>query len=308
MIKFLRLHICTIILFLKCGQELYSIEKSVSAEKPYTFSICATFKDEANYLKEWIEYHLLVGVDHFFLYNLESTDEYEKVLAPYIQQDIVTLFNWYNWNLTREENAYEWTLGVQIPAYENALKILALKKTKWMIFLEIHEFLVSPFEYTIPDLLNEYDHYSGIMLNSDCYDASRNKYLLPPRKLLIQTTELTKPILQNPQREITKVIFKPDHCKGFTWPPYRCVFKNLQTPQTIKKSKLRINHYLNREGLPRPHHIKRERLVIDRPSMTDEEMNQLFSLDCDVEELNPEIFRFIPELSRKMGYNLGWGY
>lgn len=30
-------------------------------------SICATFKDEAPYIPEWIEFHRRVGVDHFFL-------------------------------------------------------------------------------------------------------------------------------------------------------------------------------------------------------------------------------------------------
>jgi hypothetical protein len=309
MIKFLRSQICIILIFLGYELDSYSIEQSASlpVDKPYTFSICATFKDEASYLKEWIEYHLLVGVDHFFLYNVGSTDNFLKTLSPYIKKNIVTLVNWYNWNQNREENAHEWALAVQIPAYENALKLLALEKTKWMIFLDIHEFLVSPTEYKIPDLLKEYDAYCGIMLNSDCYDASRNKYLLPPRKLLIQTAELTKPLLQNPQKEVTKIIFKPDHCQGFTWPPYRCIFKNLQVPQTIKKSKLHINHYLNREGSP-PFHTKRERLFIDSLSMTDEEMNHIFSLDYEIEELNPEMQRFIPELAKKLGYDLGWGF
>lgn len=308
MIKFLRFQICVILLFFECGRELYSIEKSVdtSEKKPYTFSICAIFKDEASYLKEWIEYHLLVGVDHFFLYNIESTDDYLKTLAPYIKKEIVTLVNWYDWNQHREEKAYEWTLGVQIPAYENALKLLA-SRTKWMIFLDIHEFLVSPIENKIPDLLNEYDAYSGVMLASDCYDASRNKYLLPPRKLLIQTVELTRPLFQNPQREVAKFVFKPDHCQGFTWPPYRCIFKNLQMPQTIKKSQLHINHYLNREGSS-PFHTRRERIFIDRLSVTDEEMNHIFSLDYEIEELNPEMQRFIPELAKKLGYDFGWGF
>jgi hypothetical protein len=287
----------------------YSNEKLVNTPsgKFHTFSICATFKNEAKYLKEWIEYHLLVGVDHFFLYNVGSTDSYLKVLAPYIKNKTVTLINWYDLNKNREENAYEWTLGVQIPAYENALKLHASKKTKWMVFLDVREFLVSPTEDNIPDLLKEYEEYSGIVLKSDCYDASQNKYLLPPRKLLIQTIELTQPLLQNPQKEVTKCIFKPDCCQGFTWPPYQCIFKNLQFPQTIHKSKLHINHYLNPEGLLN-FRRKRERLCIDHLAMTDEEMNQIFSLEYEVEDLNPEMQRFIPQVAEKLGYNLGWGH
>ena len=31
----------------------------------YQVSICAIFKDEAPYIKEWIEFHKIVGVEHF---------------------------------------------------------------------------------------------------------------------------------------------------------------------------------------------------------------------------------------------------
>ena len=40
----------------------------------YYFSICAIFKDESLSIKEWIEYHKLIGVEHFYLYNNNSTD------------------------------------------------------------------------------------------------------------------------------------------------------------------------------------------------------------------------------------------
>ena len=44
--------------------------------------------NEAAYLEEWISYHLLINVDHFYVYNDESTDNTPEVLAPYIKQGI----------------------------------------------------------------------------------------------------------------------------------------------------------------------------------------------------------------------------
>ena len=41
----------------------------------YDLSVCAIFKDEASYLKEWIEYHKLVGVQHFYLYENENESD-----------------------------------------------------------------------------------------------------------------------------------------------------------------------------------------------------------------------------------------
>ena len=33
----------------------------------YDLAVVAIFKDEARYLKEWLDYHLLAGVEHFYL-------------------------------------------------------------------------------------------------------------------------------------------------------------------------------------------------------------------------------------------------
>ena len=37
--------------------------------KKYKISICGIFKNESCFLKEWIEYHEILGVEHFYLYN-----------------------------------------------------------------------------------------------------------------------------------------------------------------------------------------------------------------------------------------------
>lgn len=54
-------------------------------------SICATFKDEAPYIPEWIEFHRRVGVEHFFLYDNLSTDRSREVLEQWVRAGLVTL-------------------------------------------------------------------------------------------------------------------------------------------------------------------------------------------------------------------------
>ena len=44
-----------------------SPKKRDMAERQYKVSIGAIFKNEALYLKEWIEFHRIVGVEHFYL-------------------------------------------------------------------------------------------------------------------------------------------------------------------------------------------------------------------------------------------------
>ena len=57
-------------------------------------SVCAIYKNEARYLAEWIEFHLLAGVEHFFLYDNDSTDDHREVLAPYMRAGLVTVTDW----------------------------------------------------------------------------------------------------------------------------------------------------------------------------------------------------------------------
>ena len=47
-----------------------------TASAPQGVALCMRFRDEARYLAEWVEYYLAAGVDHFFLYNNFSTDDY----------------------------------------------------------------------------------------------------------------------------------------------------------------------------------------------------------------------------------------
>ena len=45
---------------------------------PYELGIVAIFRNEAKNLREWIEYHRLAGVEHFWLYNHGSTDNWNE--------------------------------------------------------------------------------------------------------------------------------------------------------------------------------------------------------------------------------------
>ena len=61
-------------------------------------AIAAIFKHENPYLEEWIEYHLLVGCDHLYLYDNDGSDEVRELLAPYFRAGVVSHhpFTWIN--------------------------------------------------------------------------------------------------------------------------------------------------------------------------------------------------------------------
>ncbi|MCI9362446.1 MAG: glycosyltransferase family 92 protein, partial [Hungatella sp.] len=93
------------ILASKYAFDLLLNRKNTITDKKYKVSICAIFKDESSVLREWIEYHLIVGVEHFYLYNNDSIDNYKEILDPYINKGIVTLIEWPG--KQRQISAYE---------------------------------------------------------------------------------------------------------------------------------------------------------------------------------------------------------
>jgi hypothetical protein len=70
------------------------LHASVVSEKParesdYRFVICTRVRDEAPYLKEWIEYHRMIGFESFLLMNDNSTDDTQCLLDEYASRGIV---------------------------------------------------------------------------------------------------------------------------------------------------------------------------------------------------------------------------
>lgn len=120
---------------------------SVSKEKRYNVSICAIFKNEAPYLREWIEFHKVVGVDHFYMYNNNSEDDYACILQPYIDSGDVTLVNW-------PHNQ------AQMRAYKDCIAQFA-GETKWLGFIDLDEFVVPKSTDDIYSYLKQFEKTRG---------------------------------------------------------------------------------------------------------------------------------------------------
>lgn len=130
--------------YYKSYQYLY---KTSIKEKKYNVSICAIFKNEAPYLKEWIEFNNIVGVDHFYMYNNNSEDDYEVILEPYIKNGLVTLIDW-------PQNQK------QMECYQTCIKDFA-EETKWLGFIDIDEFIVPKSTDSIYEFLKAFENKAG---------------------------------------------------------------------------------------------------------------------------------------------------
>ena len=125
----------------------------------YKFSICAIFKNETLSLKEWIEYHLLIGVDHFYLYNNNSDDDYITILKPYIERGIVTLI--------------EWPIAPpsQVPAYKHFYENFK-KDNQWIAFIDLDEYICPRRCDDIKEWITKYDNYPSVVAYWKMFGAS----------------------------------------------------------------------------------------------------------------------------------------
>lgn len=116
----------------------------------YEVSLCLIFKNEAPYLKEWLEYHLLIGVDHFYLYNNFSEDNYIEILQPYIDKDIVTLTDW--------PHKY-----AQLAAYEDCYE-KCKDETHWLGYIDTDEFVNLLQDNDVKKFLSRYNAFPSVLL------------------------------------------------------------------------------------------------------------------------------------------------
>jgi len=133
-----------------CYSLLFVFIKRRKSVKKYNLSVCAIFKNEAQYFNEWIEYNLLVGVEHFYLYNNFSTDNYQSILQPYIDKGIVTLIDWP-------------VEGGQLEAYHHCL-INNKDQSQWIAFFDLDEFVCPRYEVCLKETLKKFQKYPSLLI------------------------------------------------------------------------------------------------------------------------------------------------
>ena len=127
-------------------------------EQPY-LAACTIYRDAASYLAEWIEFHRLFGVERFFLYDNGSTDEHGEVLAPYVEEGVVTVHDWPMPFAGRHGK------GRALPrAFDDCLRTHRVD-ARWIAFMDLDEFLFSPAGTPLPDLLPSYEEHAAVCVS-----------------------------------------------------------------------------------------------------------------------------------------------
>ena len=138
--------------WLQCLRATRKAETSAPKVFSHRLSVCAIMKNEGDYIREWIEYHRLAGIDKFYLYDNESTDDTHTILTPYVKSGLV-------------DYTYFPIDKPQLPAYNDCIRRHA-SDTKWLAFIDLDEFIVPISATNLKDMLLEYENgYSQVVIN-----------------------------------------------------------------------------------------------------------------------------------------------
>jgi hypothetical protein len=226
-----------------------SWEETPHSTYQYDFAVCAIFQDEAPYLREWIEYHKIVGAQHFYLYNHESRDNYLEVLTPYLCDGSVELVDW---------SAPNFVSYGQKRAYMDAID-KAMGKVKWLAVIDLDEFLVPKSHDTIPAFLAEFDKIGigGVCVNWQMFGTSFVSSI-KQGELLIEKLTLKAVKDHNENRHVKSIIrpehvVEPPHIHHFEYEMGYCqvnakreLFLGPRTPY-VCTDKIQINHYWTKD-------------------------------------------------------------
>src|SRR3954469_12993017 len=126
------------------------MEMPSEAGKPY-LAVCAIYRWATEYLREWIAFHRLQGVERFFMYDNENDDDHLEVLRPFIEDGTVVVHEWSHHP------------GQKL-AFIDCLE-RHRDDARWIAFIDCDAFLFSPTRQPLPEVLRRYEQWPGVGVN-----------------------------------------------------------------------------------------------------------------------------------------------
>jgi len=213
--------------------------------------IVAILKDEEPFVDEWIVYHRMLGVDHFFLYDDNPDFPLREILMPY--SEYVTVIDWSGMDKMftgrcNQTKAYNHARNNYISAFD------------WVLFIDGDEFVTLNNHENIQDFLSDFDDYETVSLNWHVF--GHNGFYDDPEGLI--TSSLTRRMFA--PSKMVKTFTRPQAIADIR-SPHCCILKYgkhadananyyTETLYPGRTSSARINHYQCRSfknWMNRPH-------------------------------------------------------
>ncbi len=121
---------------------------SRSNDPEHYITAVTVVKNERRYIREWIEFHLLMGVSKFIIYDNGSDDDTDALLESYRADEIVATIPWRQFDIWAD---------MQCTAYAHALANFG-HDTRWMAFFDVDEFVFPVELESLSEVLGSREH------------------------------------------------------------------------------------------------------------------------------------------------------
>jgi tetratricopeptide (TPR) repeat protein len=121
-------------------------------------SLCVIVKNEGLYLHEWIRHHLMIGVEHFYVYDNGSKPPAKKILGEFTRRGLATVVDFPG--PARQLEAYNHCLGNHG------------RQSHWLGVIDCDEFLLPKQHEDLRELLLDYDEHAGLAVNCLIFGSS----------------------------------------------------------------------------------------------------------------------------------------
>lgn len=159
-------------------KELFMVHK-------YNLAIMTIFKNEQDYMEEWLDYHIAQGFEQIYLYcNDSNIHLYTYLFNPkYIQ--FITLVDWV-------DKKNDGSQTIQRQAYSHCVKNYS-QDCQFLLMLDLDEFIVPIKSYSkVSDYINELKpKWNDIMaFKIQRYDFGSNGHITKPQGLVLSNYTL----------------------------------------------------------------------------------------------------------------------
>jgi hypothetical protein len=267
-------------------------------------SICAIVRNEAPYIAEWLEFHRLVGVERFYIYDDVSEDDTIEILLRRDRGD-VRIFPWgFGHDQYNAPVKCRCESTPQTTAYNHCARRFG-HETRWLAFIDVDEYLYHATEDDLRVPLRSLEGIPALFVHWLIF--GRNGHQTKPPGLTIEEyTRRALPGQPIPYGEHGKLILQPDRLDYFgPHGSHNAVLKNGMAateegmPVAVSVSLLsrvpswRLNHYYNRseeEARAKVARVDRNAAIVFQPDWARMEVYNR----NDVEDR--DILRFLPRL------------
>ena len=140
--------------------------------KKVYLTLIAVVRDQEHYIKEWLTFHKIVGVERFVILLHKCVDETENVIRELPFANDIHVHH-----VVEETES-----SIQLGAYHWAVKEYG-HASEWLVFLDSDEFFFGTTEDDLPSILERYENYGG--LAAHLLQFGSNNHVLRPRGLSI---------------------------------------------------------------------------------------------------------------------------